>query len=479
MEGSRGGKARAKKRFEKRRADIARRAAMARWNQMTTEIAVSNRLGIALATDSAVTITGGGKVKVFDTADKLFELSSRHPVAVMFNGNMDCLGVPWEILVKEFRDIEGNRERSSIAEWADDFLSYVQNHALVSEKAIGGYVENVASREIKAVQSRFGWKIQNYVFSKGITPFDPKEFDIRRVLLETIEERQEYVAEFPVARSLENTSRQTTHDAYIDKIYEQIDKRFTGDKLTDQEVAGLVNIIIESLLRAIPSDFAAGIIVAGYGLKEVFPSLSAVEIDGRVAGRLKVIDSSHKKITDADDKGQVVYFAQTDVIERLLKGVDPEFVEKTTIFIHEAVTQVAQTIEAALRRKRISKTEVDRRKTLVREVADTVAKEFNSETAEVLRTSFSRQFDQMVAMMPKQELIELAEALVSITAVERKATSDEGTVGGPIDVAFITKHEGVVWIKRKHYFDATRNPRYFWRKYSNPMGAVTSSDNAS
>ena len=71
----------------------------------------------------------------------------------------------------------------------------------------------------------------------------------------------------------------------------------------------------------------------------------------------------------------------------------------------------------------------------------------------------------MIALMPKLELIELAEALISITAIERKATSDEGTVGGHIDVAFITKHEGFVWIKRKHYFSAHLNPRYFWRKY--------------
>ena len=77
----------------------------------------------------------------------------------------------------------------------------------------------------------------------------------------------------------------------------------------------------------------------------------------------------------------------------------------------------------------------------------------------------------MVAMMPKQELIELAEALVSITAVERKATSDEGTVGGLIDVAFITKHEGFVWIKRKHYFEKDLNPTYFWRKIRPPYGA--------
>ena len=40
---------------------------------MTTEIAVLNRLGIALAADSAVTISGGGTTKVFESADKLFE----------------------------------------------------------------------------------------------------------------------------------------------------------------------------------------------------------------------------------------------------------------------------------------------------------------------------------------------------------------------------------------------------------------------
>jgi hypothetical protein len=71
----------------------------------------------------------------------------------------------------------------------------------------------------------------------------------------------------------------------------------------------------------------------------------------------------------------------------------------------------------------------------------------------------------MVAMMPKQDLIELAEALVSITVVERKASADTATVGGPIDVAIITKNEGFVWVKRKHYFNADLNPRYLWRKY--------------
>ena len=35
------------------------------------------------------------------------------------------------------------------------------------------------------------------------------------------------------------------------------------------------------------------------------------------------------------------------------------------------------------------------------------------------------------------------------------------TVGGPIDVAVISKGDGFIWIKRKHYFKAELNPQFF------------------
>ncbi|MET0207458.1 MAG: hypothetical protein ABW220_00375 [Burkholderiaceae bacterium] len=37
------------------------------------------------------------------------------------------------------------------------------------------------------------------------------------------------------------------------------------------------------------------------------------------------------------------------------------------------------------------------------------------------------------------------------------------SVGGPIDIAAITKAEGLVWIQRKHYFDVSNNARYLSR----------------
>ena len=42
--------------------------------------------------------------------------------------------------------------------------------------------------------------------------------------------------------------------------------------------------------------------------------------------------------------------------------------------------------------------------------------------------------------------------------------ADLETVGGPIDVAVISKGDGFVWVKRKHYFPADLN-NHFFRNY--------------
>ena len=62
-----------------------------------------------------------------------------------------------------------------------------------------------------------------------------------------------------------------------------------------------------------------------------------------------------------------------------------------------------------------------------------------------------------------QEMAHLAESLLGLESLKERVTSASESVGGPIDVAAITKSEGLVWIKRKHYFDASLNMRYVSR----------------
>src|SRR6201999_1231018 len=71
----------------------------------------------------------------------------------------------------------------------------------------------------------------------------------------------------------------------------------------------------------------------------------------------------------------------------------------------------------------------------------------------------------IVGMLPKDILAEMAESLVNLTSFKRRVTPQAETVGGPIDVAVISRGDGFIWIKRKHYFSQDLNPHFLANYY--------------
>lgn len=61
------------------------------------------------------------------------------------------------------------------------------------------------------------------------------------------------------------------------------------------------------------------------------------------------------------------------------------------------------------------------------------------------------------APMPIQDAIDLAEFLVHTAIQFSRFIPGPQVVGGPIEVAAITKHEGFKWIRRKHYYSVELN----------------------
>ena len=60
--------------------------------------------------------------------------------------------------------------------------------------------------------------------------------------------------------------------------------------------------------------------------------------------------------------------------------------------------------------------------------------------------------------MPIIDAIELAKFLAHVTVMYSKFDVGAATVGGPIEVAAVTRHEQFKWVSRKHYFSAELNP---------------------
>lgn len=103
---------------------------------MTAEIAVMNKRAVALAADSAVTIDYPGMPKIYFTANKLFMLSQYQPIGIMFYGTADFMGIPWETIVKLYRNALGDKVFPSLNDYVTSFFDFIQAESglLLSEK---------------------------------------------------------------------------------------------------------------------------------------------------------------------------------------------------------------------------------------------------------------------------------------------------------------------------------------------------------
>ena len=90
-----------------------------------------------------------------------------------------------------------------------------------------------------------------------------------------------------------------------------------------------------------------------------------------------------------------------------------------------------------------------------------VSTTFVQRVQEVVKERYIIPVIRAIAVLPKDELDAMAESLVSLTSQKRRFTIYEETVGGPVDVAVISKGDGFVWVKRKSYFEPHLNLRHY------------------
>ena len=74
---------------------------------MTAVVGLLNKRGIAIAADSAVTITRDRKVKIENSANKMLRMSDVNPISIMIVGSADFHTTPWDIIVRRYRQKRG------------------------------------------------------------------------------------------------------------------------------------------------------------------------------------------------------------------------------------------------------------------------------------------------------------------------------------------------------------------------------------
>ena len=78
-----------------------------------------------------------------------------------------------------------------------------------------------------------------------------------------------------------------------------------------------------------------------------------------------------------------------------------------------------------------------------------------------MKESYTDPLLNTVINLDKEDMANMAESFISLTSLVRRMQPGEETVGGPVDVAVISKGDGFVWINRKHYFKPELNTQFF------------------
>ena len=417
---------------------------------MTTEVAVMNRSAVALAADSAVTLTGRAE-KVFNSGEKIYELSYNNPIGFMINNSLEFCGVPFEILVREFRSSPFCKDVATVDELANlffDFLpaAYTFDPVSTYQTALLDLVAH-GSEVMRRAQARWIEGFQEGPEQQTLPEIVREELaDARRVA--------ELVQANAALRDLDPETLAHEYAEVFDIALKQILPPYMQQEYSEEWSEYFVSI----LLRHIPSEYMSGLVFAGYGSGELWPALHAWELDGVVAGRIKARRTKRINISKSL-RAEIVPFAQEDMVARFLDGIDPDISELLSNELHQSFAKLVESSLDALGAEAAA---------VVAEALKEVADHFRGTALPAHRKRNRDEVRSVVELMPKQEMIELAEALVSITSLKRRMSPGQESVGGPTDLAIISRSEGFVWVKRKHYFTAELNPRFFTRFKSKP-----------
>lgn len=131
---------------------------------MTAEIAIMNKQAVALAADSAVTYSEIEGQKIFPSANKIFSLSKYSPVGIMVFGNASFMGIPWETIIKIYREILNDRIFDSLNQYANHFIDFLKsNDSLFPEDIQFSFFKNKVSACFISIRNDIVNRINKYL----------------------------------------------------------------------------------------------------------------------------------------------------------------------------------------------------------------------------------------------------------------------------------------------------------------------------
>ncbi len=424
---------------------------------MTAVVGILNKQAVAIAADSAVTIGGTDSRKIFNRANKVFTLSKYYPVAIMIYNSATFMSTPWETIIKIYRKSLGKKSFNTLREYQIDFIRFLKKksyYSTIEDQRV--FLKSFASSVIDIVV--------NEGVKKNKPLIDNPTSQNKDLLVNAIDGiAQAYISTWISAtdfcdemKDLSKSEFNNASSGLFDEIFDAsfVQHGYTPTPSLKDNLKELVFIQVKAKKEL---NTFTGVIFTGFGENEIYPALIPVNISFAICGRLRYyIDTNKQSQISNNNEGEICPFAQTDVIETILTGVDPTL-DKIYLNNFEAIfvkynAEILKIIGTSNPAAVAQINGLD---------IKSLVKEYDAKNLETKQSNYIFPLMNAVSNLSKEDLAEMAESLIYLTYLKRRITFAEESVGGPVDVAVISKGDGFIWMKRKHYFQPELNKHFF------------------
>ncbi|MCQ2187932.1 MAG: hypothetical protein MJY73_06255 [Bacteroidales bacterium] len=402
---------------------------------MTAIVGILNKRAAAIAADSAMTVKKDGQTKIYNNARKIFSLSEDIPVGIMMAGNLEFMGMPWDVIFGQYRSYRNGKPLPHLKDYMSDFLSFLTSFSHLNTK-------EMYSNYLYAELGSF------YYTTKSVVDSRISE-EQGKIIQHTFEEHLNDVMEENVKMYKDDGRSENMKEisfkkfcAIAKKQFESLKETMSEDGVSTKNMQGWKRVFYEYIISSCYL-MDSQIVFTGYGEDEIYPSIQAVALSGIIDGKVRFRYDDYEEITD-ESSSIVMPFAQSDVMVTLMKGIAPELYANIMEKLDEHIEKVRELMITSILEAGY--------KNEIKELMESVSfsdlnKTFRTDTIDYIQEHYIEGMLAAIDCFSVSEMADMAENLISVTGLQRHYTSSEESVGGPVNVAVITKDKGFRWVK--------------------------------
>ena len=400
---------------------------------MTSQVAITNFNGIAVASDTYVSLTTSEGIKTMGNTEKIFELGPKHKVLILHSGNTDINGVSNWLQINEWI-LTLENPLSTLQDYVDTYLNWSNTskglHIPDSEISCLNYCLNDHYYYIKyRIQTAF--EILSEQVNQEENPLSKADFEeefsesIKRI----IEDGKLYLESLNNYPSFsDNDAAYALSKSGID-LKDKLDYIFSQYPLQEEDYVSLSMQASLVLARAQNMDSDSILAFAGFGVSEPFGGSIRVRLRGYYAGGLRAQVDEKFSVSPGGNKSTISHFAQGGAIYMFITGFHTQIRNKIMDFVENLVNL---------------RIENDSGENVGAEIVDDLVEKLD----EFSQNNFVGPLLSTVEGMSTLGLADFAESLVGLQITSTYSQNSTATVGGFIEVATIDRAHGVVWRKR-------------------------------